>query len=73
MKEHDEAKLVAAAAAKAGSEPDALLDFRVYADKVAIVLPNGQKFVYHYADLVGFFSEPAKPAKARRSRANTRK
>ncbi len=57
-----EQKLLAAAAARHDLEPEALLDFKVYADRVAIILPTGQKFVYHYADLLGFFTEPAEPA-----------
>ena len=71
-------QLVAAAAAKHNVQPDALLSFKVYPDKVAIVLPSGQKYTYSYSDLLGFFSQeptetPDQPQKPSRKPANTRK
>jgi len=54
-----EQKLLAAAAARHDLEVDQLLDFKVFADRVVIILPTGQKMTYHYADLVGFFTGAA--------------
>ena len=60
-----EKRLVAAAAAKHEVEQEALLACKVFADKVVIILPTGQKVTYHYADLVGFFTGAEAEAEAK--------
>jgi hypothetical protein len=47
--------LVQAACARQGVEPDSLIDFKVYPDKVAIILADYRKIEFSYADLLGFF------------------
>jgi len=56
-----EAELLAAACALQGVEPGSLLDFKVYSDRVVIILADYRKVTYHYADLVGFFSKSEPP------------
>jgi hypothetical protein len=72
---HDESKLVAAAAAANQVEVDALLAFKVYTDKVVIVLPSGRKLSYGFADLTGWLNDdpPVKATTTKRKRSNTRK
>jgi hypothetical protein len=41
-----------------GESPETLLSFKVYPDKVAIVISTGQKYEYSYAELLKRLDRP---------------
>ena len=72
----DKKKKVAEAAAVEGLKPDQLIDFEVYWDRVAIIIPTGQKHVYSFEYLAEFIASHFKDepeAKPKPRRATTRK
>ena len=77
--DNDQKKKVAEAAAVDGLKPDQLIDFEIYWDRVAIILPTGQKHVYSFEYLAEFVAshfkdEPkAKAAAKKPQRTTTRK
>ena len=74
----EQKKLVTAAAAQQELKPDQLIDFEIYWDHVAIIVPAGKKFTYNYGVLVEwikarFDDEPKAAAAAKPKRTTTRK
>jgi len=54
-------RLLRAACAKQGVEPESLIDFKIYPDRVVLILLDFRKITYSYADLVGFIWTPPAP------------
>jgi len=59
----------------AGCEPDQMLAFKDYGDHVAVIAPDGKKFIYTTEQLEAARPEPvapAKPAPAKRAARPTK-